>query len=66
MIKYTKDQALEYCLSRISKKYLEDAEYNILRQYKVRHEQGKLGEKAIRTLFKRFKIDQHCYYTIEK
>ncbi len=66
MIKYNRDQAIQYCLKKINKRELEANEYNILRQYKARYRQGKLGEKGIRTLFKRFNVDQHCYFTIDK
>ena len=61
--KYTKEEALAKCFEMINPKDLEFDEYNKLRQYKVRHSKGTLGEGAIKTLFERFGVSENCYYT---
>lgn len=64
--KLSRDEAIQYCLDQINSKDLEFKEFNRLRQYKARYEKGELKENAIQTLFDRFGIKEHCYFTIEK
>jgi hypothetical protein len=64
--KHTKEKAIQFCLDQITSKKLEQTEFNKLRQYKVRYKAGKLSEIGIQTLFKRFGVQEHCYYTIPK
>ena len=61
--KLSKEEALQFCLDSIVPGMGED--YLKLRQYKFRAEKGELKDKAIQTLFDRFAVKDHCYYTIE-
>ena len=58
-----KEEAIQFCLEQITSKNLDQKEFNRLRQYKARYKAGKLSEVGIQTLFNRFQVIEHCYYT---
>ena len=59
----TKEEAIEYCFTQIKPSLLDEKDYNKFRLIRNRYRKGELREKAIQTLFARFEIKQHCYYT---
>lgn len=62
--KFSKVEAIEYCLEQINSKSLDTNDFNKFRQYKVRYKAGKLSEVGVQSLFKRFGVHEHCYYSI--
>ena len=64
--KYTKEDAIKYCFEQVKPSIIGLDDYNKFRQYKSRYEKGTLNETAIKSMFDRFGVEDHCYYTIDK
>lgn len=59
----TRDEAIEYCFAQIKPSIMDKKEYDKYRLIRNRYKKGQLREQAIKTLFRRFGIEEHCYFT---
>ena len=63
-----KDDALRYCFDKIKPSIIGLDDYNRLRQYKYKYENGgiPLRDNAITTIFEYFDVQVNCTYSIEE
>jgi len=63
---FTMDEALKYCFENLKPSLVGLDAYNKFRQYKVRFEQGKLGEKATSTILEYFGFVKNTVWILDK